>query len=64
MIDHTHTEKISDDSIEPRRAIRSSDENHYDRDIERNLLDSKEVTMDNFFISERMMKDDRFSFQT
>ena len=35
-----------------------------DRDIEGNLSGSKWVTMDNFHISDGMMKDGHFSFQT
>ena len=34
------------------------------RDIEENLLGLKRVTMDHFYISERMMKDGHFSFRT
>ena len=30
MIDHIRTERIVDDSIEPRQAILSQDENRYD----------------------------------
>ena len=39
MTDHTRTEKINDDSIEPCQAIRSSNENRYDNDLEINPLD-------------------------